>query len=89
MDDFVQATTWNFHFVLILVAHMDKIYSVSPLPGALKILIWLACAFVLEASERKTQHIFNTIFGWTAEGQPYKPKSLSLSEWVSDWLTDW
>ncbi len=27
-----------------------------------KILIWLACTFVLEASERKTQLIFNTIF---------------------------
>ncbi len=39
---------------------MDKSGSVSPLPRFVKILIWLAQAFVLEARERKTQLIFNT-----------------------------
>ncbi len=60
--DSVKANTSDFHFVLILAVPVDKSSSVSPLPHVIKILIWLACAFVLEASERKTQLIFNTIF---------------------------
>ncbi len=39
---------------------MDKSGSVSPPPRVVKILNWVACAFVSEASERKTQLIFNT-----------------------------
>ncbi len=48
--------------MLILAAPVDKSGSVSPPPRVIKILFWSACAFVLEASERKTQLIFNTIF---------------------------
>ncbi len=29
--------------------------------------------------------MFGTIFGWTTEGQPYKCKSLSLSDWLTEW----
>ncbi len=70
----VKATAWKSHFVLILVVPVDKSISASPLPRVVKILIWLARAFVLEASERKTQLIFNAIFlktqlfvGWIAK----------------------
>ncbi len=58
----VKATTGNIHFVLILVVPVDKIGSVSPLPRGVKILIWLARVFVLEASERKTKLVCDTIF---------------------------
>ena len=47
--------------LLILAAPVDK-SGMSTAASCLSILIWLACPFVLEASEIKKQHTSDTIF---------------------------
>lgn len=47
--------------MLFLAAPVDKT-SMSTTPHVVKILSWIACAFDLEASDRKTQLILNSLF---------------------------
>lgn len=53
-NDYFKTTTTNFIFALILLTPVDG--------STEKILMWPACAFVLEASDRKIQLNSNTIF---------------------------